>query len=997
MNGFDFVNRDGSVFDGPDDDHATHVAGTIGGKGGNGLGVAGVNWNVTMISAKFLGTSGGTTADAVLAVDYITSLKQKYGLNIVATSNSWGGGGFSQALLDAIERGGDAGILFIAAAGNSTSNNDAGSYYPSGYQCTNGGTRGFDCVVAVASTTSTGGLSSFSSYGVTTVDIAAPGSSIVSTIPGATYASYSGTSMATPHVSGAAALCKAANMAMTASQIRSAVVESVRTTDSLAGKTANAGRLDISALLKRCVSPAAALTGAPSSLVPTALGQGSVRLDWIDGASNETGYVIQRALSATGVCGSYATIGNLGADNNRYYSSGLQSDTTYCFRVGANSGADTQWSDVATITTPSLPSQYVCAADSYSWVTPPSTAASYSLTDDSSVTVSIPFGFDLYGTTATSLKISSNGYIRFDGGSATQYANSTIPSTPDPNAMAAAWWMDFDPSRGGQIRSHVIGTAPSRTMVVSWIGLMPFSTSATNGASFQILLDEASRSIEFQYQDTLVGTSTIDRGRTGTVGIESSDGTYGTQVLFNTASLTDLSAVRCARSTVPLITTTSLASGVVSEPYSQSISVSGGTGTKTLSLDSGSLPPGLSISGMSIVGTPTTAGTWPFTLRVQDQNNVSSSTALQIVIADPIGLTSSPMPAATVGSSYSQSMSVSGGIAPYAWSLASGSLPAGLSLSTGGVITGTPTTSAKSSSFTAKVTDSMGKTATSSLNIRVNVSITTATVASATQGTSYSQTLVSVGGATGATHSWSVSSGSLPAGLSLSTGGLISGVPSSSATTQTFTVDVGDGTLEGKASATYTLTVVVPLVVTTTSLANAPIGSSYSQTLTTSGASGATTWSLTSGSLPAGLSLNTSTGVISGTTASNAVSSTFTVRAADSAGKSGTRQLSISVVAATIPANFNKLSPYSGATKISRGPTLSWGSSARAVRFEYCVDRTNNATCDSGNWISVGSSSSIALSGLAAKTTYYWQVRAVNSIGEMTNANSGTWWRFTTA
>ncbi|MFM7870478.1 MAG: S8 family serine peptidase, partial [Actinomycetota bacterium] len=132
--GFDFVNNDGSVLDSNADSHGTHVAGTIGAEGGNGVGVAGVNWNVSMISAKFLQGGSGSSANAVRAVDYITGLKQKYGLNIIATSNSWGGGGFSQALLDAIERGGDAGILFIAAAGNSAVNNDAGGYYPSGCQ-----------------------------------------------------------------------------------------------------------------------------------------------------------------------------------------------------------------------------------------------------------------------------------------------------------------------------------------------------------------------------------------------------------------------------------------------------------------------------------------------------------------------------------------------------------------------------------------------------------------------------------------------------------------------------------------------------------------------------------------------------------------------------------------------------------------------------------------------------------------------------------------------
>jgi thermitase len=111
------------------------LAGTIGGEGGNAAGVAGVNWNITMISTKFLGPNGGSTSDAIEALDYLTNLKARYGLNIVATNNSWGGGGFSQSMLDAINRSGDADILFAAAAGNGNKlgvglNNDTTPFYP---------------------------------------------------------------------------------------------------------------------------------------------------------------------------------------------------------------------------------------------------------------------------------------------------------------------------------------------------------------------------------------------------------------------------------------------------------------------------------------------------------------------------------------------------------------------------------------------------------------------------------------------------------------------------------------------------------------------------------------------------------------------------------------------------------------------------------------------------------------------------------------------------
>ena len=242
--GWDFAGNNASIFDGLNDDHGTHVAGTIGGVGGNGQGVAGMCWSVKLLDAKFLGTNGGTTANAIKAVDYFTNLKLN-GVNIVATNNSWGGGGFSQGLQDAIERANAAGILFVVAAGNSTLNCDTSACYPAGYPNAN--------IISVASITSTGAISSFSNYGATTVDIGAPGSGIFSSVPSGSrrnitsgYASYSGTSMATPHVTGAAALYAATHPGATAAQIKAAILSSATPTTSLTGKTLTGGRLNVS-------------------------------------------------------------------------------------------------------------------------------------------------------------------------------------------------------------------------------------------------------------------------------------------------------------------------------------------------------------------------------------------------------------------------------------------------------------------------------------------------------------------------------------------------------------------------------------------------------------------------------------------------------------------------------------------------------------------------------------------------------------------------------
>jgi subtilisin family serine protease len=247
IHGWDFDGNNNTIYDGGTrgslDDHGTHVSGTIGGKANNGQGVVGLNWNVTLISGKFLGRRGGTTANAVKAVDYFVDLKTRHGLNIVATNNSWGGGGFSQALYDAISRSNNAGILFVAAAGNSGTNNDTTASYPSNYDLPN--------VIAVAAIDKNGALASFSQYGKTTVDLGAPGVAIYSTTAYNLYESYNGTSMATPHVTGAVALYASAHPGASAAQIKNAILSSAVPTASLNGKTVTGGRLDAFAALSK--------------------------------------------------------------------------------------------------------------------------------------------------------------------------------------------------------------------------------------------------------------------------------------------------------------------------------------------------------------------------------------------------------------------------------------------------------------------------------------------------------------------------------------------------------------------------------------------------------------------------------------------------------------------------------------------------------------------------------------------------------------------------
>jgi thermitase len=214
-----------------DHGHGTHCAGVIGAKGNNDYGMAGINWNVSLMPVKFLSKDGrGSTDGAVSSIIYAVDNGAKI------LSNSWGGGGESQALKDAIDYAASKNVLFVAAAGNNGEDTDSEPHFPSSYDNAN--------IISVAAMNNGGDLADFSNYGLNTVDVAAPGVNILSTLPGNVFEDWSGTSMATPFVSGVAALMLSVNPSLNALVIKEKILTSVKPMDSVRGKVLTGGLLN---------------------------------------------------------------------------------------------------------------------------------------------------------------------------------------------------------------------------------------------------------------------------------------------------------------------------------------------------------------------------------------------------------------------------------------------------------------------------------------------------------------------------------------------------------------------------------------------------------------------------------------------------------------------------------------------------------------------------------------------------------------------------------
>jgi hypothetical protein len=411
-------------------------------------------------------------------------------------------------------------------------------------------------------------------------------------------------------------------------------------------------------------------------------------------------------------------------------------------------------------------------------------------------------------------------------------------------------------------------------------GTAPYTWSVTAGAlPGGLSLDPAG--------GTITGTPT-------TVGNFS----FTVQVRDNNSVTTTEAFTLAIVSALTITSAPTLPVGAVGVSYSQSVVVVGGTSPYTWSISSGGLPAGLSLAPASgaISGSPTSAGSFTFTVQVMDSTSLTQTKAFTIVVVAGLTVTTAPvLPSDSVGVSYTATLAAAGGQTPYTWSVTAGGLPAGVVLDAkSGAVFGTPTASG-TFSFTATVTDSASNTAAKQFTISIAAGLTITTAPLLPNGAvnaTYSAALNAVGGA--APYAWSVTQGALPTGLTLDpAGGLITGSPSA-AGEFTFMVQVTDSS-SATATKTFNLVISASLVISTP--ATLPIGSvgvPYSLTLVAIGGSGSYQWTITAGTLPPGLALTANNGVVSGTPAGSGTF-VFTLNVTDSDGHAASQQFSLTI------------------------------------------------------------------------------------------------------
>jgi len=482
IHGYDFVENDGNAMD--EHSHGTHVAGTIGGRGNNGAGVTGINWQCRIMACRFLDEGGsGSIADAIEAINYAVENGAK------VLSNSWGGGGYSSAMAAAITNAKNNGVLFVAAAGNDASNTDISPAYPACYV--------IDNVIAVAATNHSDELASFSNYGQSTVHLAAPGVSILSSVLDGEYSYYSGTSMATPHVSGVAALLLAQNPAMSLNELKSRLIWTGDPIPSLSTKTITGRRLNAYNAL---TAQSALSVVAPNTQVSWVQG-----FDWpvqwmsIGGADTVDIFLLKGGSEYVQLADDIPNTGEfswhipagvpVGSDYKIRVDDGVSADESDVNFAVSDTSADyftelfTNQFDLSNYSLLLIPdgsaSRYLaCVKEIAELPVDPAGGINLGLDDDDSGRVTLTgHSVRLYGTSYSTFYAGSNGYLTFEGAD-TEYSESI--ETHFSSKRVSALFRDFDPSSSGSVSVKELDDRA----VVTWDGIPEYGR--TNANTFQV-------------------------------------------------------------------------------------------------------------------------------------------------------------------------------------------------------------------------------------------------------------------------------------------------------------------------------------------------------------------------------------------------------------------------------------------------------------------------------------------------------------------------------
>jgi hypothetical protein len=539
--GIDTFNNDADPYD--DNGHGTHCSGTIGAVGNNSIGVTGVNWNTSIMALKFLSSGGwGYTDDAIECIEYAIMMKTAYSVNVRVLSNSWGSGSYSHALYDAIAAAGASNMLFVAAAGNQYgNNNDLLPFYPASYDLNN--------IISVAATDHNDDLAWFSNWGPSSVDVGAPGVNILSTVPTNAYGSYSGTSMATPHVSGLAALVLDGHPSYSCMQVKTRILTTVDKLSSLTGKVLTDGRINAWRALTTADTALYLDVVEPAEEFPFIKSAEYNISAWVHTVSDSVLGATVTANFSTGEPD--ITLKDDGvppdrlADDGVYTGAwvpGVLGDVTVGFSASA-SGL-TPASTLVSGNVKYVP-KYLVEETAYEWIEVSDTLIGQCIGDEDYLTLTLPFPVYFYGDEYLNLTVGSDGNVDFED----KYVGYSITPVPSANSygverLLAVFWDDLNMRtviNHGTLFYGIVGSSPNRVLVIEWKDIAHYYD--TGSSTFEALFYENSTDIVLQYQDVSFENPSYDFGASATVGLQYNN-VWGTQFSYNTASLSNGLALR---------------------------------------------------------------------------------------------------------------------------------------------------------------------------------------------------------------------------------------------------------------------------------------------------------------------------------------------------------------------------------------------------------------------------------------------------------------------